>query len=72
VGLPTYEEASWLHRPEVENLEQGLIGLLRGISISQEPDSPTIGVSLYANWTTSEAEWETFRLLWLKRFGPET
>ena len=68
VGLPTYDDATWFHRPEVENLEGGLIGLLWGIT--ESPDTvPPVGVAIYANWTTDEAEWETFGRLWLKRFS---
>ena len=68
VGLPTYEKATWFHRPEVEHLEVGLIGLLRGITNSSDPSGPTVGVAIYANWTTEESEWETFHQLWMDRF----
>ncbi|MFQ5892877.1 MAG: glycosyl hydrolase family 18 protein [Nitrospinota bacterium] len=69
VGLPTYDEATRFHRPEVEHLEGGLIGLLRGITTSSEPAAPPVGVAIYANWTTDESEWETFHRLWLDRFS---
>jgi hypothetical protein len=69
VGLPTYDQPTWFHRPEVENLEMGLIGLLLGINNSPEPDGPPVGVAIYANWTTEEAEWDTFQRVWLGRFA---
>lgn len=69
VGLPTYDMPTWFHRPKVENLEMGLIGLLLGLNASHEPDPSPLGVAIYANWTTEEGEWETFRSLWLERFA---
>ncbi len=68
IGLPTYDEPTRWHRPEVEHLEWGLIGVLRGMTTSSNPNAPPVGVAIYANWTTDEPEWETFRRLWLERF----
>ncbi len=69
VGLPSYDQPTFFHRPEVENLEMGLIGLLWGLTTAADPSAPPIGVAIYANWTTEESEWETFRRLWLDRFA---
>lgn len=69
VGLPSYEQPTLFHRPDVENLEMGLIGLLLGITNSPDPEGPEIGVAIYANWTTEEGEWDVFRRIWLDRFA---
>lgn len=42
VGLPTYDELTMWHRPEVEGLEGGLIGQLRGITTSPDPTAASI------------------------------
>ena len=65
---PTSRCSTLFHRPEVEHLEVGLIGLLRGITNSSDPFGPPVGVAIYANWTTEESEWETFHQLWMDRF----
>lgn len=69
VGLPSYDQPTFFHKPAVENLEFGLIGFLLGVTNSPEPDDPAVGVAIYANWTTEDSEWETYRHIWLDRFA---
>ncbi len=52
IGVPTYNEESTLwHNPEAETLEAALWGVSSA--------EPVAGVALYADWTTTEAEWDT-------------
>lgn len=63
VGVSTSEEASGQHNPAVENLESGLTGVRRGLERTADR-KPFQGVGVYAHWTTSPSEWETYRALW--------
>jgi hypothetical protein len=64
MGIPTYEETTFSHKPEVENITHGLEGTILGLS--SIPDSERVrGVAIYALWTTDEKEVEIFRKLWM-------
>lgn len=64
VGLPTYEERRWSFHPEAENLVSGLTGVRRGLASSGASGPQEIGVAVYADWTTDDAKWASFREMW--------
>ncbi|MEV4254403.1 hypothetical protein AB0J52_14730 [Spirillospora sp. NPDC049652] len=61
IGVPTYRPvAHW-----AENLEVALRGVRRGIAdLPRQPRRP-YGVGVYADWTTSPADWARYRANWL-------
>ena len=66
LGLPTYADAdSGYHHPDVENLENSLLGIHRGLSRRPLPQNYQ-GVAIYCHWETDEAEWKYFREHFLK------
>lgn len=66
IGVPTYKRATWSHHPDAENIESGLQGVIAGLNSSNKIDN-FAGVAIYPLWETSDADWETFRRLWLGR-----
>jgi hypothetical protein len=67
IGVPTYEEPRWYHRPRVENLRTSLGVLSRLRARWGLGEDRRWGVCLYGNWTTDDAEWAAYRRLWLSR-----
>ena len=65
IGVPTYAEPSWYHRPRVENIAVSLGTLAR--LRKRIPAGRRWGVCLYGRWTTDDAQWGTYRRLWLSR-----
>jgi hypothetical protein len=48
------------HDPRVENLENALLGIHRGLSRNPLPTNFQ-GVAIYSDWETSDQEWDYFR-----------
>ena len=66
LGLPTYDDADVdYHNPKVENLENALLGIHRGLS-RQPLRTDYQGVAIYCEWETDEPKWEYFRRNFLK------
>jgi hypothetical protein len=66
VGVPTYDSTGLMHRGEVENPANALLGVvagLRGLGVGGAFE----GVALYAEWTTDADEWATYEALWRGR-----
>jgi hypothetical protein len=61
MGVPTYRTATdW-----AEDLETSLRGVRRGLDALERPPAKPYGVGIYAEWTTSPADWARYRELWL-------
>lgn len=71
IGVPTYDDVTGSHYPYVENLDNALVGLKRGLSGLPESTRCKVGASIYAEWTTSDAEAKAFRSEWLGIKEPE-
>jgi len=65
VGVPTYDYWSPSHYPPVENLANGLAGVKMGLNRLSSGERARVGVAVYAEWTTSRAEWAIYRAGWL-------
>jgi hypothetical protein len=66
IGVPTYDDRRMTFHATAENMESGLRGVRMGIEgIKPAPDGP-LGVAVYGDWTTNEAEWATYKRLWLQ------
>ncbi|MBB6393374.1 hypothetical protein BKA00_000288 [Actinomadura coerulea] len=63
MGIPTYRPLmEW-----AEDLPVALRGVRRGIDDLKRPPRRPYGVGVYADWTTSPAEWSRYRATWLPR-----
>jgi hypothetical protein len=66
LGVPTYDDADTeYHRPDVENLDNALLGIHGGLS-RRAPTTNYQGVAIYCEWETDENEWSNFRDRFLK------
>lgn len=63
LGIPTYDDATAMHRPAVESPRNALLGVITGLR-SIGGGGTFEGVALYAEWTTDAAEWEVYERLW--------
>lgn len=68
LGLPAYEDDELYHRPGVENLETGLLGIHAGLLDPNRNGLPSNyqGAALYSDWTIDDREWQLWREHFLK------
>jgi len=64
IGIPTYEDDKESFDPEVENMETGLNGIIAGLNNKRTTRDAFTGVAIYANWETTESEWDIYEKLW--------
>lgn len=64
-GVPTSEEKTRTHWPNAENMHSGLEGVLDGLAVADAMPRGAKGVAVYPYWETDEAEWDTYKSLWL-------
>jgi len=68
MGVPAYEdEGVAYHHPEAETLENGIAGVIDGLSALKTTPKRFRGIALYASWTTDEDEWATYDRRWRER-----
>lgn len=65
IGIPTYEESSWGFHPKAENIRSGIRGIQKGLATFEKTALQNVGLAIYAEWTTDQAEWDTYREMWL-------
>jgi hypothetical protein len=63
MGVPTYEDYGFMHRPGVETLGNALPGVVAGLR-GLGAGGTFEGVALYAEWTTDEKDWAVYERLW--------
>jgi Glycosyl hydrolases family 18 len=66
LGVPTYDDASFVHRLSVETPENAFLGVVAGLR-GLGAGGTFEGVALYAEWTTDEREWATYERAWRGR-----
>lgn len=70
LGIPTYGAGLPSHNPRAENIALALKGVREGVADLANDDSARqvfAGAALFADYTTDESEWETYRRLWLRK-----
>lgn len=60
MGVPTYRPSM----PWAEDLPEALRGVRRGVDALDRPPARPYGVGIYAEWTTSPAEWRRYQDGW--------
>jgi hypothetical protein len=64
IAIPAYEEAKEGFDPLVENVENGLTGIISGLNNSRSNEKSFAGVAIYPYWEISDKEWNTFDKMW--------
>ena len=67
IGIPSYEAGGHAHFTWAENLGNSLHGLRLGVSRLPKSDRHKVGAAVFAEWTTSREEEETFTRKWVRR-----
>jgi spore germination protein YaaH len=65
-GVPTYEDVTLAHFRKVESLENALRGIQQGLAGDRASAANCEGIALFADYTTDEREWKTYRQYWLE------
>ena len=65
IGVPTYGQGLRSHNPRAENLRNALRGVREGLARDDAVKDAFAGVAVFADYTTTEDEWKTYRALWL-------
>jgi spore germination protein YaaH len=68
LGIPTYDDATAMHRLAVESPRNALLGVITGLR-GIGGGGTFEGVALYAEWTTDAGEWEVYERLWRGKGG---
>lgn len=66
VGIPSYDKPTQSFDPKVENVENGLGGILAGLNDIRSDERNFAGVAIYPYWEMDEKEWQIYDNLWLK------
>jgi spore germination protein YaaH len=66
MGVPTYDDPSFMHRLAVESPENAFLGVVAGLR-GLGAGGTFEGVALYAEWTTGDDEWLLYDRAWRGR-----
>lgn len=73
IAIPAYDENKELdaiadnaEMDAVENIENGLRGIVKGLNNFRSNENSFAGVAIYSYWEVDEEEWEIYENLWLK------
>lgn len=66
IGIPAYDEIKTGFNPKVENMKNGLQGIVNGLNNLRSDEDNFAGVAIYPYWEIDESEWQTYENLWLK------
>lgn len=66
IAIPAYEDVKDGFNPEIENIENGLKGVVKGLNNFRSNEDSFAGVAIYPYWEIDEEEWGIYDELWLK------
>lgn len=66
IAIPSYADQKEGFNPKVENIENGLLGIIKGLNNFRSNEESFVGVAIYSYWEMDEKEWLTYEDLWLK------
>jgi len=61
IGISLSREVTSSHRPEVENLANGLAGLCAGLAKQTQDGASINGIALYAFWESDARDWQIWQ-----------
>ena len=68
IGVPTYRTGGWSHNPRAENLETALRGVRAGVArLTPAERKAFASIAPFADYTTTEEDWATYRRDWLDK-----
>lgn len=68
LGVPTYSDGTFFgFHPWAENMRSGIRGFRKGLGRLDRGDTKNVGVAVFAEWTTSEDDWDIYQEAWLGR-----
>jgi hypothetical protein len=66
IGIPSYEDVPRLSNPKVENIENAALGVRAALEEKPARLDCFEGVAVYAEWVTSEDEWQAYEKNWAR------
>ncbi|PIZ75559.1 hypothetical protein COY05_03675 [Candidatus Peregrinibacteria bacterium CG_4_10_14_0_2_um_filter_38_24] len=66
-GIPAYEKGSENFDPKIENVKNGILGVIMGLDNARSNLDSFAGIAIYPYWEISDDEWKTFNKLWLNK-----
>ncbi len=66
IAIPAYEDVKDGFNPDVENIKNGLYGLLDGLNDIRIDEKSFAGVAIYSYWEIGESEWQDYEKIWMK------
>lgn len=66
IGIPAYEGEEGVFNSEVENVKNGLLGIIEGLNNFRSEKENFAGVAIYSYWELDDDEWKSYEDLWLK------
>ena len=67
IAIPAYDEKKDGFNPEIENVENGMRGIINGLNNSRSREENFAGVAIYPFWEFDKDEITTYRKLWLNK-----
>lgn len=65
IGLPSYDgNPDQGSDPAIENIENGLLGIIQGLTNTRSRIENFTGIAIYAEWEMDDNEWATYENLW--------
>lgn len=64
LGIPTYGKGLFSHNPRAENIGNALLGVHAGLADPLAQPTAFLGIALFADYTTDEAEWKVYQRQW--------
>ena len=58
IGVPTYEDNRFGHRPWAENIQTSIKGIQLGLRQLKMKECDDFGIAIFAEWTTDDNEWK--------------
>ncbi len=66
-GIPAYEKGGKEFDAKVENIEDGILGVIMGLNNLRSNLDSFAGIAIYPYWEISDDEWKTFDKLWVNK-----
>jgi hypothetical protein len=64
-GVPVSVEVSNTHDPNIENIQNGLQGVIDGLNDHDSVPSVVGGISIYPQWEMDTSKWSFYKTYWL-------
>ncbi len=60
IGFSISREETFTHRPAVENIDNALSGICKGVAGLTRHDHPVSGAAMYASWEATDSDWDVW------------